>query len=93
MKYGKDKQININMGRFLNKFKGFIFFVLLFLSSFFGTLVFGGFLLPVFFLHPAVYRHFYDCMIGLWLWFAAVRILPSDSSSDRSATLLLAGHT
>jgi len=58
----------------MNKFKGFIFLVLLFLSSFLGSLVFGGFLLPIFFLHPAVYRHLYDYMIGLWLWFAAVRI-------------------
>jgi len=62
------------MGRFLNKFKGFMFLVLLFFSSFFGSLVFGGFLLPIFFVRPAVYRHLYDYMIGLWLWFAAVRM-------------------
>jgi len=62
------------MGWFVNKFKGFIFFVLLFLSSFLGSLVFGGFLLPIFFLRPAAYRQLYDYMIGLWLWFAAVRL-------------------
>jgi len=58
----------------VNKLKGFLFLVLLFVSSLLGSLVFGGFLLPVFFLHPAVFRHLYDYMIGLWLWFAAVRL-------------------
>jgi len=62
------------MGSFVNKLKGFMFLVLLFLSSFLGSLVFGGFLLPVFFLRPSVFRHLYDYMIGLWLWFAAVRL-------------------
>jgi len=62
------------MGSFVNRLKGFLFLVLLFLSSFLGSLVFGGFLLPIFFLRPAVYRHLYDYMIGLWLWFAAVRL-------------------
>jgi len=56
----------------VNKLKGFIFLVLVFVSSLLGSLVFGGFLLPVFFLRPALYRHLYDYMIGLWLWFAAV---------------------
>jgi len=62
------------MGWLVNKLKGFMFLVLLFLSSFLGSIVFGGFLLPVFFVRPAVYRRLYDYMIGLWLWFAAVRI-------------------
>jgi len=62
------------MGWRVNKLKGFMFLVLLFVSSLFGSLVFGGFLLPVFFLRPATYRHLYDYMIGLWLWFAAVRL-------------------
>jgi len=66
------------MGWFVNKFKGFIFLVLVFLSSFLGSLVFGGFLLPIFFFRPAVYRHLYDYMIGLWLWFAAVRLFSID---------------
>jgi len=62
------------MGWLVSKLKGFMFFVLLFISSFLGSLVFGGFLLPVFFIRPAIYRHLYDYMIGLWLWFAAVRL-------------------
>jgi len=58
---------------FVNKLKGVVFLVLLFVSSFLGALVFGGFLLPIFFLRPAIFRHLYDNMIGLWFWFAAVR--------------------
>ena len=65
------------MEGFLKKLKGFVFLVLLFLSSFLGSLVFGGFTLPLFFLRPAVYRYFYDYMIGLWMWFAAVRFFAS----------------
>jgi len=61
------------MGRLVNKFKGFVFVVLFYLS-FLGSVVFGSFLLPIFFLHPAVYRHLYDCMFGFGLWFVAVRL-------------------
>ena len=60
---------------FVNKLKGVVFLVLLFVSSFLGALVFGGFLLPIFFLRPAIFRHLYDNMIGLWFWFAAVRFI------------------
>jgi len=71
------------MALFVQKLKGFTFLILLFLSSFFGTLVFGGFLLPVFFFRPSVLRHLYDYMMGLWLWFAAVRYFYSVSTDKR----------
>jgi len=76
----------------MNKLKGFMFVVLLFFSSFFGSLVFGGFLLPVFFLRPAVYRHLYDYMIGLWLWFAAVSMF-SVQAAGMLFSCTLAAHS
>jgi len=54
------------------RIKAVSFVVMLFFSSFFGAVAFGGCLLPVFFVRPVRYRQLFDYMIGIWLWMAAV---------------------
>jgi len=83
---------NTKMDWCVNKLKGFMFVVLLFFSSFWGSLVFGGFLLPIFFLWPSAYRQLYDYMIGLWMWFAAVSVLFVKITFFSTATVILIVH-
>jgi hypothetical protein len=62
----------------VSRLKALLFAVLLFVTSFFGGMVFGGCLLPLFFFRPGLYRYLFYYLIGSWLWLAAVRISFND---------------
>ena len=56
----------------INVLKGWLYMLLLFVTSTFGVIFMAGPILPIFFINPKLFRLIFDQFLGLWEYNTAV---------------------